>query len=80
MGQHDSNNSFIMSRVNLSGDLELDKASWEKSAAEFADGALQGPYFSVKEVEQRFGTVRLLPRFLIWEQHGGAEQQVASFP
>ena len=45
----------------------------KKSAAEFADGSLEGPYFSVDEVKHKYGRVRLLPRFPIWEQHGGAE-------
>ena len=70
----EAHNSFIMSRVQSSGDPELDEASWSKTKAEFEDGSLVGPFSSLEEVQRRWGKVRLLPRFPIWEQHGGAEQ------
>ena len=70
----DVHNASILARVRSSGDLDLDAASWEKTSAEFADGALQGPYYSLEEVRQRYGNVRLLPRFPIWEMHGGTEK------
>ena len=70
----DTHNLFIQSRVQSSGDEKLDEASWAKSQAEFDDGSLIGPFFNLDEVQSRFGKVRLLPRFPIWEQHGGAKE------
>jgi len=69
-----SHNAFIMSRVFSTGDESLDQASWKKTMAEFEDGSLIGPFYSLEEVEAQWGAVRLLPRFPIWEQHGGAEE------
>lgn len=48
----DVHNARILARAKSGGDIELDRASWEKSAAEFADGSLQGPYFSLDEVKK----------------------------
>ena len=70
----DAHNVAMLARVKPSGDDALDAASWEKSSAEFEDGALRGPYFSLEEVQTKYGRVRLLPRFGIWEQHGGSEE------
>ena len=70
----ESHNRSMLQRVKSSGDEKLDAASWEKTRAEFDDGSLQGPYFSLDEVQELYGPVRLLPRFGIWEQHGGSEE------
>ena len=51
----DVHNQEILRRVKSSGDPKLDMASWEKTAAEFKDGALKGPYFSIKDVQAVFG-------------------------
>ena len=46
----------------------------EKTKAEFECGSLVGPFLSVDEVRAVFGSrIRMLPRFPIWEQHGGSE-------
>ena len=68
----EEHNAKIMARVKSCGDTDLDKASWEKTEMEFKDGTLKGPYFCIDEVKRKYGRVRLLPRFPIWEQHGGA--------
>ena len=39
-----------MYRAVPSGDIDLDKASWTKSLAEFECGSLLGPYYSTEEV------------------------------
>merc|ERR1712159_129474 len=67
-------NNFILSRCTSTGDDELDRASWKKTLSEFEDGSLVGPYYSLDEVFQKWGQFRLLPRFPIWEQHGGATE------
>ena len=61
--------------MRSSGDPELDEESWKKTKAEFDCGSLVGPFLSLDEVRSLMGTrVRLLPRFPIWEQHGGSKE------
>jgi len=61
--------------MKSSGDCKLDHESWKKTTKEFEEGSLIGPFLSMEEVIKylRVDQVRLLPRFPIWEQHGGAE-------
>ena len=63
----DVHNARILARAKSGGDIELDRASWEKSAAEFADGSLQGPYFSLDEVKKSmvFAVLQFLHSFRI---------------
>ena len=70
----DHHNERIMACVRSSGDPKLDEESWNKSKAEFECGSLVGPFLSVEEVRSVFGSrIRMLPRFPIWEQHGGSD-------
>ena len=70
-------NESIMRRVKSTGDDKLDHASWMKSEAEFLSGSLKGPFYSLVDIAEALSIpvtwLRLLLRFPIWEQHGGAE-------
>jgi len=61
------NNRRVIESMGSSGDVNLDRASWEKSLKEFEVKTLLGP-FSLSEIPDN---VRLLPRRPIWETHGG---------
>jgi len=71
-------NSYILSRCKSSGDPKLDAASWKKTLDEFDSGSLKGPHYSLEDVTRLLSVsssaFRLLLRFPIWEQHGGAKE------
>ena len=69
-----THNSRILARCKSSGDPSLDAASWAKSSDEFKSGSLKGPYYSFAELPFPAEMFRLLLRFPIWEQHGGATE------
>ena len=66
-------NEFVFRTLKGIGDAELDTRSWTKSKEEFESGALIGPFSSLSSCSL---PVRLVPRFPIWEQHGGGEVKV----
>ena len=68
----DSHNWSIWERIGPTGDPALDAASWKKTKKEFQDGALIGPFDHPWQLPDL--SYRLLPRFPIWEQHGGASE------
>ena len=68
----EQHNEKILARVKTSGDDELDKASWTKTSDEFKSGSLKGPFYSLDDLPFPRNIIRLLLRFAIWEQHGGA--------
>ena len=60
-----SHNRKIASRTVSSGDLQLDHASWEKTAAEFKAGSLIGPFYDLEDLPFAKDDYRLLRRFAI---------------
>jgi len=67
----EEHNQKLLRQAAPTGDPELDKLSWKKSKAEFDAHALIGPFYSLEECPW---PVRLVPRFPIWECHGGAAE------
>ena len=67
----DKANSSVLHRVMSIGDQTTDTMAWDKILAEFANGSMQGPYYSLDELPA--GQKRLVPRFPWLERHGGAK-------
>ena len=66
----DKANRSVVHRVRSTGDPTTDIMAWDKILAEFANGFMQGPYYSLDELPA--GQKRLVPRFPLLERHGGA--------
>ena len=65
-------NQKMWESLGPSGDEKLDQLSWDKTKKEFAAGTLIGPFDCPEDLP--VGIFRMLKRFPIWEQHGGAEE------
>ena len=61
-------NKFMMTKVEPTGDAELDEAGWLETKAEFDNGTLLGPFDSTADIPVK--NVQLLPRFSIRERNG----------
>ena len=70
----DSHNRAILESIGPSKSAELDDMAWVKCLEDFANGGLVGPFDSLEAVVRALGGLipRLIRRFAILEQHGGA--------
>jgi hypothetical protein len=65
-----SRNSLLVSRMQSSGDGELDSKSFAKTLAEVEAKVLIGPYYELADIP--FECPGIAPRCGIWECHGDA--------
>ena len=74
----ETHNKSILDSIRPSKSPELDTMAWSKSQEDFNNGGLLGPFYSMSIIISLLGGLlpRLIRRFAILEQHGGAEVKV----